>query len=100
MSAENPKCETCRWWYDGGSQCRRYAPKSTVIKVLGEVALTHWPITDKADFCGEHSSLTSIGVWPIGISTTGSPAPVALLGKTPTETDARMFYAAVEGSCH
>ena len=60
MSADNPKCETCRW-FD-----RRLSETSDMQKPdgLGVCKVRSHPTPDKTkdDFCGEHSSASLLSV--------------------------------------
>lgn len=56
---DQPRCETCRWWYDPvwslnrfAGDCRRYPP--TVVMVHFNAHDAIFPSTTAQQLCGEH----------------------------------------------
>lgn len=58
------KCSECKFWktFAGGSQgeCRRNAPKPALAGAAAGCAVI-WPLTMKADFCGEFAPAKQVG---------------------------------------
>ncbi len=51
------RCTTCLWWErepgraSRRGKCRRHAPTAAPDAMH---VTAHWPVTDEADWCGEH----------------------------------------------
>lgn len=66
------RCETCRYWRDGG--CYRHAPRPvrfvsvkaelTADLTLEDTFAVSWPATDEHDWCGEWSARVPLPVAP------------------------------------